>query len=64
MNTTVANIFAALLIVRQHWLSLGAAPDEAIEPILSGLATAYNLPLSVIRVAYDIDQTLDCSLQG
>jgi hypothetical protein len=50
--TTAANIFAALLIIKQHWIVLGAAPAEAIEPILEGLASAYNLPIDDMRAAY------------
>jgi hypothetical protein len=43
---------AALQVVQQHWLVLDAAPEEAVDPILTGLASAYNLPVEALRAAH------------
>jgi hypothetical protein len=43
---------ATFQIVEQQWLSLGAAPAEAVGPILEGLARIYGLPVEQLRSAY------------
>jgi hypothetical protein len=52
MNTTDRTITIADAVVGQHWLTLGAAPDEAIEPILGSLAAVYGLPVEALLDAY------------
>jgi hypothetical protein len=43
---------ATFQIVEQQWLSLGAAPAEAVGPILEGLARIYGVPVEELRAAY------------
>ena len=43
---------ATFQIIQEHWMTLGAIPAEALTPVLTNLASQYNLPYEVLHAAF------------
>lgn len=44
---------AVFQIIEDNWLALGAAPPEAVGPILNKIAETYSLSFEIVRAAYN-----------
>lgn len=54
---------ATFQIIEGHWMTLGALPGEAVEPVLTNLANAYGIPLDALMAAYREKQKIE-GMQG
>ena len=46
-------------LVEDHWLTLEALPEEAVEPVLANIAARYGVDPAPLRAAYDARKRFD-----
>jgi len=54
---------AIFQIIEDNWLTLGAIPHEAIEPVLQNIAAQYALPVELVRTAYNDKKKIEGHVQ-